>query len=90
LGPGHFFASAKVDVVDGVTLLKGTTVDPNKGQHALLWVVDNLEGHGAKVCGRVVPQEPVVDIFRGRKVIDDGVHERLDGNVLVGAAARRD
>ena len=50
-------------------------------------MVNDLEGHGAKVLRRVVRQEVVLDLARRWKVADDGVEKRLNADVAVRAAA---
>lgn len=68
--PGHLFALVQLDVVDCVALLQGAAVDPQKRQDTLLRVVNDFEGHGAKVSRLVVAQKGVRNLFRSRQIVN--------------------
>ncbi len=61
---GHFFRFVQQDVVHGISLLQRSAINPQEGQYTFLRMVNDLEGHGAKVGGCVVRQE-VVTNFSG-------------------------
>ena len=86
----NFFTFIQRHIVDGVPFLQGSAVNSEKGKNSFLRMVNDLEGHGAKVLRRVVRQEAVLNLARRWKVADDGVEKRLNADVAVRAAAEGD